>query len=321
MNPTSTPLPPPPSIEELRDMDWGSSINPRTAGETFLEWAGFYWKLEEMYDDDDSRWATDHLGSYTDNHGEYFGNRKNGVFYGPDGWDYAKSFLTETEADDFIQEMEGDDSRFITRSDIEDIYYVKELEDDEKLLLQEEEVINFIEIQNPYLASSPSMYRLYHYYEAEEEADTEGRPILYRVVWSEHAILAQNGPRNYETRTFEYWVPSEDQAYLPPGYEEHWKHVSLEARKKIIEEFGSLENADIAHIMKDWETMENYGKTWDQRSIRVTAYANEAEAEGNIELYSEFGDSITYDYQNSPDHEYFASIQDALLSAYREVKK
>ena len=283
------PSPQPPTITELRNLDWQD--DHYGVRWTYLNWAGYWWILKEQIDDD-SDGATSGLGSYAAQPEQYYGDRTNGVFYGPRE-NESKSFFDSREAEKFLSDLktESDQYRRIDFEDIEEIYYVSQLQEDEKIMLQNK--VEFVEIQNLYSRIPTQLHRIYFYEQAEKAAEEEEEPIVYRVVWREEKILAENGPTEYERGSFEYWIPDQD----------------------------PYDNLDVAAIMKNWETMESYGKDWDYRVVEVTAYATEEDAEEEIgELTSSYSYSVMYEYFGSDKDQYFDAIQDALLNAYGDIQ-
>lgn len=62
-----------------------------------------------------------------------------------------------------------------------------------------------------------------------------------------------------DRNSHKFWMPTN---HLP-FKESDWNHVPEETKKKVIEEYGSLEKASMFYAIEDWKRAESFGTDWD----------------------------------------------------------
>lgn len=87
------------------------------------------------------------------------------------------------------------------------------------------------------------------------------------------AIFRENAGRG----EFRYWYPGPNHFPHDP---KNWAHVKGEARKKVIQEYGSVKKAAAAYVRQDFERMEAYGHTWSMVGVVAEATVSYSEGQG-----------------------------------------
>ncbi len=75
----------------------------------------------------------------------------------------------------------------------------------------------------------------------------------------------------WEYRDHRYFKPTNHLPHNP----KNWEHCSPDSLAGVIADYGSLEKADIAYAIADWERAESYGKDWSMLGVVVQAYAGD----------------------------------------------
>lgn len=95
----------------------------------------------------------------------------------------------------------------------------------------------------------------------------------YTLFIDGYQIARRDLSHTYTYHSYRYFSPSD--SYTPPGSVDHWDLDAESRFADVVKEYGSLENADIAYMIQDWERVESLNNQgWCYLGIESTLYAS-----------------------------------------------
>ena len=119
------------------------------------------------------------------------------------------------------------------------------------------------------------------------------------TVWYYPAVAESRIQSRWGSRDYRYFIPMNHVPHNP----KNWAHVSKKDCRPVIKQYGSLEKADIAYALQDYERMERYGDYWSFVGIVVKMFI-EGEEVDSASLWGIESDS---------DDKYFLEETDNLI--------